>query len=337
MTPTVLSRVFVVLRGLVYSAAFVASWAWLAVAVRPFDSRIALRPAPWVAPFGVAVAIAGGLVAALCIAVFLTSGRGTPAPFDPPREFVATGPYRYVRNPMYLGGGAVLLGAGLAVSSASIVALSVVFFVITHLFVVLYEEPTLTRTFGDSYARYRSTVHRWLPRRIRTVAVGGLAIAGALVSVAAAQAAPAIPGALVIWPGYSVELPRDHCVDVHKGPDFDVLYVRQREAKTDDFLLAIYAGYAPHFAPECARPTSRKWTASGLSFESVRGAEGCAEFLIHDATSTERGLLHIWFGPGSAEHAQTAERLLASVRPVPLPVKDATSPPACPATSPAPK
>jgi len=167
MTPTPLSRAFVVLRGLVYSAAFVGLWAWLAVSVRPLDSRIPLRLAPWLAPFGIALAVAGGLVAALCIAAFLTSGRGTPAPFDPPRQFVATGPYRYVRNPMYIGGGSVLLGAGLAVPSVSIVGLSLVYFVIAHLFVVLYEEPTLTRTFGDSYARYRSTVHRWLPRRAR--------------------------------------------------------------------------------------------------------------------------------------------------------------------------
>ena len=55
---------------------------------------------------------------------FLMQGRGTPAPFDPPREFVASGPYRYVRNPMYLGAIGVLLGAALMVGSASIVAMS---------------------------------------------------------------------------------------------------------------------------------------------------------------------------------------------------------------------
>ena len=170
----------------------------------------------------------------------------------------------------------------------------------------------------------------------RALVAGGLAMGGATVA-ATALAAPASPGALVIWPGYSVELPRDHCVDVHKGPDFDVLYVRRRESKQEDFLLAIYAGYAPKFAPDCSRPTTRKWTASGLSFESVRGAEGCAEFLVRDPTSTERGSLHLWFGPAAAERGQTAERLLASVRPVPLPVKDATAPPACPTPSPPPK
>jgi len=104
----------------------------------------------------------GAIIAATCIATFIVRGRGTPAPFDPPREFVATGPYRYVRNPMYVGAAMVILGAGLVVSSISIAVLAFAFVAITHAFVVLYEEPALDRAFGDSYQRYRAQVHRWL-------------------------------------------------------------------------------------------------------------------------------------------------------------------------------
>ncbi|MBM2830917.1 MAG: isoprenylcysteine carboxyl methyltransferase, partial [Gammaproteobacteria bacterium] len=73
--------------------------------------------------------------------------------------------YRYVRNPMYVGGIAVLLGAGLALRSPGIMILAFVAFTISHLFVVYYEEPTLAGMFDDSYARYNASVSRWLPGR----------------------------------------------------------------------------------------------------------------------------------------------------------------------------
>jgi protein-S-isoprenylcysteine O-methyltransferase Ste14 len=152
---------FVALRGLAYSAAFIGLWAWFAIVVRRFDAGLGVGMPAWLRPLGWALAAAGALLAALCIATFLTSGRGTPAPFDPPRLFVATGPYRYVRNPMYVGGCGVLLGAGLVVSSPAIVLLAVAFLASVHALVVLYEEPTLTRKFGESYLQYRSAVRRW--------------------------------------------------------------------------------------------------------------------------------------------------------------------------------
>jgi protein-S-isoprenylcysteine O-methyltransferase Ste14 len=156
---------FTVLRGLVYSACFVALWAWLAGYVRRFDDQLPFAIPVWLAPIGLGLAVAGGLVAAACIATFVTVGRGTPAPFDPPREFVASGPYRFVRNPMYAGAGAALLGVGLYLASPAIVLLTLGFLVTMHLFVVLYEEDALERRFGESYLRYRAGVHRWLVGR----------------------------------------------------------------------------------------------------------------------------------------------------------------------------
>jgi protein-S-isoprenylcysteine O-methyltransferase Ste14 len=76
---------------------------------------------------------------------------------------VAAGPYRYVRNPMYVGAFGILVGAGLIIQSPSVIGLAILFLVLTHLLVVLYEEPSLTRRFGETYRRYKSAVHRWLP------------------------------------------------------------------------------------------------------------------------------------------------------------------------------
>ena len=158
-------RAFTVLRGLVYSALFVWLWTWIAVSVRRYDADLPVVLPAWLRPAGYAVGLAGALIAAACIGTFVTRGRGTPAPFDPPRAFVATGPYRWVRNPMYVGAAAVILGAGLVLSSPSIVLLTFGFLLVMHFFVVVHEEPTLTRRFGDAYEQYRSSVHRWWIRK----------------------------------------------------------------------------------------------------------------------------------------------------------------------------
>ena len=112
---------------------------------------------------GLAIAIAGGAMTVWCVLAFAFVGRGTPAPFDPPRRLVVRGPYRFVRNPMYVGAATALAGAALYYQSLSLLAYVALFIVATHLFVVWYEEPTLSRLFGDDYAAYRVRVHRWLP------------------------------------------------------------------------------------------------------------------------------------------------------------------------------
>ena len=164
MLSTALSRTFVIVRGLVYGAAFVLLWAWLVVLVRRYDAALpAVIPAS-LRPLGFALAVAGGFVAALCIATFVTVGRGTPAPFDPPRAFVASGPYRHVRNPMYLGAAGVIVGAGIVLRSPSILLLAIVFFLIMNGFVLLYEESALRERFGAAYTQYTATVRRWWPK-----------------------------------------------------------------------------------------------------------------------------------------------------------------------------
>lgn len=153
----------VILRAAFWASAFVLLWAWLAVSVRPLDAGLPFTLPGWARPLGWVLALLGALLTLWCIVTFVARGRGTPAPFDPPQEFVAAGPYRYVRNPMYIGGFGVLLGAGLILGSPSIVGLAFLFLLLTHLLVLLYEEPALTRRFDGPYLHYKSSVRRWLP------------------------------------------------------------------------------------------------------------------------------------------------------------------------------
>jgi len=98
---------------------------------------------------------------------FAAEGKGTPAPVAPTKRLVISGPYFYVRNPMYLAVGAVILGQALLFPSAAIFIYLLVFAVTVFAFVKLYEEPTLQRTFGDEYTEYRAIVPGWFPRRPR--------------------------------------------------------------------------------------------------------------------------------------------------------------------------
>jgi protein-S-isoprenylcysteine O-methyltransferase Ste14 len=155
---------FVLIRALTYATLFVAlvlmyipasflSWSGLG------------RPASfaWEQAVGLIVATAGAVLALWCVLTFAFTGKGTPAPFDPPRTLVIRGPYRYVRNPMYIGAGTALAGASLYFLSLPLLGYAVMFFVITHFFAVMYEEPTLRRLFGREYNDYCSRVHRWWP------------------------------------------------------------------------------------------------------------------------------------------------------------------------------
>ena len=114
---------------------------------------------------GMVIGASGAVLALWCILTFVAIGRGTPAPFDPPRRLVVVGPYRFVRNPMYMGAGLALAGAALFYESWALVAYCVAFVLVMYLFVVVYEEPTLRATFGDSYVRYCQQVKRWWPGR----------------------------------------------------------------------------------------------------------------------------------------------------------------------------
>jgi protein-S-isoprenylcysteine O-methyltransferase Ste14 len=102
-----------------------------------------------------------------CVWHFARHGRGTPAPVDAPRRLVIGGPYRVVRNPMYGAVLAVIAGQAALFRAPALLAYGVAVATGFALFVRLYEEPHLRRTFGAEYEAYAARVGRWLPRRRR--------------------------------------------------------------------------------------------------------------------------------------------------------------------------
>jgi protein-S-isoprenylcysteine O-methyltransferase Ste14 len=114
---------------------------------------------------GLTLLLPGIAIIISCFIDFVRRGRGTPAPYDPPRRLVVGGLYTYVRNPQYVGvilvavGEAILCGRMLLFGYAAFLAVGY------HLFVWCYEEPTLRRKFGEEYVQYCAAVSRWLPHR----------------------------------------------------------------------------------------------------------------------------------------------------------------------------
>jgi len=130
--------------GLPVEIAGAARWRWLAAIPSVLGFAVALR----------------------CVWDFARTGRGSPAPFAPPKRLVVIGFYRYVRNPIYVGAALGWIGLWIVFGHASPVSIVIAAAAIlgVHLFVTLYEEPTLRWKFGADYDEYRRNVRRWLPR-----------------------------------------------------------------------------------------------------------------------------------------------------------------------------
>jgi len=161
-----MKTLFIALRAAIFGAGFIFLWGWVALGLhRRYDQNLGFAFSGWTPALGIALMVAGGTLAFACIATFVIRGEGTPAPMDPPRKFVAAGPYQFVRNPMYIGGFIVLAGFGLYEQSPAILLFSLPWLLLAHLFVVLYEEPHLRATFGAPYEAYCHSVRRWLPHR----------------------------------------------------------------------------------------------------------------------------------------------------------------------------
>jgi len=160
---------FILARAVTYGALFVG-------VLLIYLPRIVLSRSGMVPPSStgalqivrMSVGACGAALALWCIGTFAFVGRGTPAPFDPPRRLVVRGPYRMLRNPMYIGASLALTGAALFYPSLALLAYAGLFLLATHLFVIWYEEPTLKRTFRGEYEAYCRGVRRRLPRLPRS-------------------------------------------------------------------------------------------------------------------------------------------------------------------------
>ena len=156
------------IRALTWASLFIG-FVLVFLPVRLLSWSGVTRPSELGAPqlAGIAAGAVGAALAVSCVLTFALVGKGTPAPFDPPRRLVVRGPYRFVRNPMYLGAALALAGAALFYESGALLGYAGLFLLVTHLFVVAYEEPTLRQSFGEEYEAYCRHVSRWWPTRPR--------------------------------------------------------------------------------------------------------------------------------------------------------------------------
>ncbi len=114
-------------------------------------------------PPAICILVLGLFILGWTVRDFYVAGKGTLAPWDPPKELVIVGLFKYLRNPMYVGVLSVILGWGLYSGSLLVDAYACVFSVIFHIRVIVHEEPWCHRQFGQAWEDYSSTVNRWLP------------------------------------------------------------------------------------------------------------------------------------------------------------------------------
>jgi len=139
---------------------------WLLTAFAASDSRwVNGSLSAWLSRSAGALALVVGFVLfSWCISLFIRVGQGTLAPWDPTRNLVAVGPYRFVRNPMISGAALLLIGLALLWGSWLVGAWAGVFIIINHIYFILSEEPGLETRFGEPYRLYKANVPRWIPR-----------------------------------------------------------------------------------------------------------------------------------------------------------------------------
>jgi protein-S-isoprenylcysteine O-methyltransferase Ste14 len=113
---------------------------------------------------GVGVLLIGLTLFVASLRQFIVRGRGTLAPWDPPKHLVVEGPYRYVRNPMISGVLFIVCGEAMVLLSPAHALWALIFFLINVIYIPLSEEPGLRHRFGASYDEYCANVGRFIPR-----------------------------------------------------------------------------------------------------------------------------------------------------------------------------
>jgi len=144
--------------------ASVAGWIpWYAAG----SPSLAPRAGALLAALAAVMVAAGWTVLLICAREFARAGRGTPAPYDPPRSLVTSGLYRFTRNPMYVGVVTAIFGQAVWFQSRDGVIYGIAMVLAFHVAILIYEEPRLAKVFGQQYLDYKKAVPRWigLPRR----------------------------------------------------------------------------------------------------------------------------------------------------------------------------
>jgi protein-S-isoprenylcysteine O-methyltransferase Ste14 len=152
----VVSLLFIVFGGPGFVLVYIPFW------ITRF--RIPVGEPVWQILLAAALIAAGSVPAFESMKRFVFVGRGTMVPTVPTERLVVSGFYRRVRNPMYTGLLVVLAGEAILFASRDLVVYIGAVWLATHVFVCLYEEPTLTRRYGVEYLRFKKHVPRWIPR-----------------------------------------------------------------------------------------------------------------------------------------------------------------------------
>jgi protein-S-isoprenylcysteine O-methyltransferase Ste14 len=96
--------------------------------------------------------------------LFANKGKGTAAPWNPPKKLVVEGPYAYVRNPMITSVFMMQIAEALLLNSWLAFGLFGLFLFGNMLYFPLFEEKDLEKRFGNDYRTYKRNVPRWIPR-----------------------------------------------------------------------------------------------------------------------------------------------------------------------------
>jgi protein-S-isoprenylcysteine O-methyltransferase Ste14 len=137
-------------------------WRLVAEWAMTFDKDFNIVLPEWTIYCAVPVLGAGIVLTVICLFQFATDGQGTFVHFDAPAKFVASGAYKYSRNPMYLGVLLIFSGYALLYHSVAVLVLTLLLFLFAHIIVVVIEEPALQNKFGQDYINYKNTVGRWI-------------------------------------------------------------------------------------------------------------------------------------------------------------------------------
>jgi protein-S-isoprenylcysteine O-methyltransferase Ste14 len=146
---------FLILPGMF--AGLIPAWIVSADRSRSGGSLIGLLPL-----------VTGIILLLWCVRDFCVAGKGTLAPWDPPKRLVVVGLYHFVRNPMYVAVMILLFGWALWAGSWMLACYAILLGVAFHLRVVLFEEPRLKEQFPEEWNAYAAAVRRWLPRYRKT-------------------------------------------------------------------------------------------------------------------------------------------------------------------------